>query len=206
MSNDTSGHTTKVTRYTENRDSGEVAMMSYTAVTTHQSMAESFVRELLRLSQKIIPDHDLTIEDLYSVCHIALDRKDRGAVMLEGRHLRGRIGEQFCRTERYKEAFSILVIKLEDEITSSSYDAVIDTLCERMRRTDLMFLFKYRIVLILPHTIRDACETLCVRIKELLVSAIVPTPRIDTAHLTCPNPKAQSASDVMDWAEDQLRI
>ncbi len=112
----------------------------------------AFVREMLRLAQKIIPDHELSIEDLMAICHMALDRREAGIVMLEGRHLRGRVAEQMSRADRYDEPFSLMVLRLEELPDKAAYESVVETLCERMRKTDLMFMFKHRIVLVLPHT------------------------------------------------------
>lgn len=203
MGNDGS---TVVTRVSANKDSGVQPLMSYTAVTTHREMAEAFVRELIRMGQQIMPDHDLTVEDLISICHIALDnKKDTGVVMLEGRHLRGRIGEQLSRGDRYKEPFSLMVLKLSEGSTKPEYEAVVDTLCERMRKTDLMFLFKSRVVLILPHTIKENCGMLAGRIAHLLKEAVNTGIDVEIEHLTYPDPDLPSKSSVLDWAEDQLR-
>lgn len=202
MGNDGS---TVVTRVSSNKDSSVQPMMSYTAVTTHREMAEAFVNELIRMGQRIMPDHDLTVEDLVSICHIALDKKDAGVVMLEGRHLRGRISEQLSRGDRYKEPFSLMVLRLSSETTRTEYEAVVDTLCERMRKTDLMFMFKSKIVLILPHTIKDNCGILAERIEHLLKEAVNTGIQVDINHLTYPDPGIESKSVVLDWTEDQLR-
>ena len=203
MSEDTTGQSTAVTRLDKKKEPG-AAQMSFTAVSTHQAMADAFVKELLRLGKKIMPDRDLSVEDLVSICHTAMDGRERGVVMLEGRHLRGRIGEQLSRAERYKESFSIFVIELESMRDTNSYDAVVDTLCERMRKTDLMFLFKYRVVLILPHTKHDGCEILSHRIRELLGSAMKEL-KIQMSFTTYPSDQFEKGSDVLDWAEDKIR-
>ncbi len=205
MPNDTTGQTTTVTRMKEKRESGETPLMSYTAVTSHQTMAEAFMNELVRVGQKMTPDRTLSMEDVLTICHVALDRKERGVVMLEGRHLRGRIGEQISRADRYKEAFSLLVLKLESVKNSVEYDSIVDTLCERMRKTDLMFLFKQRIVLILPHTHADACQLLSRRIQVLLKETVATKPNVEFGHMTYPNPEVTTTPQVLDWAEDQLR-
>ncbi len=208
MSEEETGQTTQSTMVTRRRDtqgSAEVPMMSYTAVTSHQTMAEAFMKEVVRLGQRMLPDHDLNIEDVLSICHLALKRKERGVVMLEGRHLRGRIGEQVSRADRYKEPFSLLVLNLDGLNDMITYDSVVDTLCERMRKTDLMFLFKYRIVLILPHTENKACEILSHRIQHLLEETVVSKPLPEFARLTYPDENILKTSQVLDWTEDQLR-
>lgn len=204
MSQDTSS-TTVVTKLTGDKDSKVQAAMSYTAVTSHKEMADAFVRELLRLGQKIIPDHEMTIEDLMSICHMALDRREAGIVMLEGRHLRGRVAEQISRADRYTEPFSLLVLKLEELPDKAAYESVVETLCERMRKTDLMFMFKHRIVLVLPHTPRKPRRMLEERIKCLLEAAFNDDLEINIDGLTYPDPNLEKKSFVLDWVEDHLR-
>ena len=207
MTQDSTGQTTKVAK---NKESGTAdhPLMSFTAVTTHKSMAAAFVKELIKAGQRMLPDKDLSPEDLLTICHVALDKREHGAIMLEGRHLRGRIGEQLSRAQRYKEPFSLLVLKFESGITPITYDAIVDTLCERMRDTDLMFLFKYRVVLLLPHTAQEAVQKLSTRILGLLETNVewpANLGRLEMATATFPDPEFHTASKMLDWAEDQIR-
>jgi len=196
---------TVVTRVTGKRDTDTHPMMSYTAVTSHREMAVAFVRELIRHGNRIMNDHELSIEDLVSICHLALAQRETGVMMLEGRHLRGRVSEQISRADRYNEPFSLMFVKLNASLDRSGYDSVVDTLCERMRKTDLMFIFKSRLALILPHTLKDPCATLATRVQQLLETAVA-TGIIDgIPTLTYPDPEITSRSQVLDWAEDQLR-
>ncbi|MFO8073113.1 MAG: hypothetical protein R6V85_14675 [Polyangia bacterium] len=204
MSEQGTGSSTVVTRVTKDKKDDHPSM-SYTAVTTHREMAEAFVRELLRVGQKIIPDHELDIEDLISICHAALDRREDGVQMLEGRHLRGRIGEQLSRADRYGEAFSVMVLGFDDSPDETTYEAVVDTLYERMRKTDLVFLFKARIVLILPHTNGRQIDQFNERIDGLLAAAFGMPPLISRDTLTYPSEGLPKPSAMLDWVEDKLR-
>lgn len=180
--------------------------MSFTAVTSHKAMAEAFVNELTRVAKQIIPERPLSAEDIVNICQIALqDKPDQSITMVGGRHLRARISEQVSRAKRYKEPFSLVVLNLANLTDKDDYDAIVDTLRERMRMTDLMFLFKYRIALLLPHTAKDACDILINRIQELIKICLVNMPNIDVTALTCPHPDFTRTSDVLDWAENQLR-
>jgi len=205
MTNDNQGSTV-VTRVTNEKKGSDVhPLMSYTAVTSHREMAVAFVRELIRHGNRIMNDHELSIEDLVTICHLALERRETGVMMLEGRHLRGRVSEQISRADRYKEPFSLMFLKLNAALDRSGYDSVVDTLCERMRKTDLMFIFKTRIALILPHTLKEPCAVLAARVQELLETAVT-TGIIDgIPTLTYPDPEITARSQVLDWAEDQLR-
>jgi hypothetical protein len=205
MSNENQGSTV-VTRVTSGKkDTDTHPMMSYTAVTSHREMAVAFVRELLRHGNRIMNDHELTIEDLVTICHLALERRETGVMMLEGRHLRARVSEQISRADRYKEPFSLIILKLNASLDRSGYDSVVDTLCERMRKTDLMFIFKSRLALILPHTQKEQCCMLAQRVQQLLETAVA-TGIIDAIPtLTYPDPEITARAHVLDWAEDQLR-
>ncbi|MCP4604732.1 MAG: hypothetical protein GY847_30125 [Proteobacteria bacterium] len=205
MSDESSSHTTMVTQAGKDKDSDESPMMSYTAVTSHQAMAEAFIRELVQLGQKMLPDHNLSTEDLITISQLALNRKENGVVILEGRHLRGRISEQISRAKRYKEPFSLLILKFDNQNDTSMYDSMVDTLCERLRKTDLMFLFKLRIALILPHTETEACQKLHERIKSLLKATVPPKKEVIFSKFTYPDDKEITASQILDWAEDELR-
>jgi len=203
---DDPNNTTVVTRVSAKRqETGEHPLMSYTAVTTHREMAQAFVNELMRVGQRIMPDHDLTMDDLVAICHLANEKAPRSLVMLEGRHLRSRISEQVSRADRYHEPFSLIVMRFVEESDRAAYDAVVDTLCERMRKTDLMFLFRSRIVLLLPHTKLDACQQLVTRVGALIDGVASPHPRIGTAALTYPSEEHPKGVMVLDWTEDQLR-
>ena len=196
---------TVITRVTGKKDSDIHPMMSYTAVTSHREMAVAFVRELIRHGNRIMNDHELTIEDLVTICHLALERRETGVLMLEGRHLRARIGEQISRADRYSEPFSLMILKLNSSLDRSGYDSVVDTLCERMRKTDMMFIFKSRLALILPHTQKDPCALLATRVKQLLETAVVTGIIDEIPTLTYPDPEITVRSQVLDWTEDQLR-
>ncbi len=200
----TSGSST-ITSLTKKRDPADHPLMSYTAVTSHQSMAEAFLEELISLGQKIMPDHVLTITDVLSICKVALKQGGPGVVVLEGRHLRGRISEQLSRADRYKESFSVLVLQFDNADDGNVYDSMVDTLCERMRKTDLLFLFRSRIVLVLPHTEAHACIALQKRILSLVDDAMNPKPEIGFHALTYPNPDLSRSMKVLDWVEDRLR-
>ncbi len=205
MTEDVSRRSTVVTRVSANKETGETPSMSYTAVTTHRTMAEAFVRKLLEAGQRIISDRDLTLEDLLAIYHLANDRREESVTMLEGRHMRGRVGDQLSRADRYGEPFSLMVLGLDQIPDRAAYDSVVDTLHERMRKTDLVFLFKTRIVLLLPHTNSPQVTQLTERLTGLLAAAFEVPPQIPLDSLTYPSPDIERSSAVLDWVEDHLR-
>jgi hypothetical protein len=97
------------------------------------------------------------------------------------------------------------VLNLDSVEDIEDYEAVVDTLRERMRQTDLIFLFKHRIVLLLPHTAASACQVLLDRIQALLKKAIDGLPDLPFNRLTFPNDTMVESMEVLDWAENKLR-
>jgi hypothetical protein len=87
----------------------------------------------------------------------------------------------------------------------SIYESIVDTLHESLRSTDLMFLFKSRIVLLLPHTARNARIILRNRIRILMETCVGDVSKIvDFKELTFPG-NLEDSTQVLDWTEDQLR-
>lgn len=206
MDNRGNENSTAVTKIEASKKVPTQPLMSFTAVTSHQAMASAFVSELLRSAQNLIPDRTLSAEDVMSIFQRALyDDKERSITMVSGRHLRSRISEQISRAKRYNEPFSLVALNLDNIIDPQDYDAIVDTLRERMRQTDLIFLFKYRIVLLLPHTEKPASRMLEERIRVLLKDCLINLPPVETASMTYPDPEIEKGMDVLDWAENQLR-
>lgn len=206
MNNQGDERQTSVTRVTNSKKSDEHPLMSFTAVMSHQAMAEAFINELVRVAQRIIPDRDISPQDLVSILQVAMaDRVEPSITMVGGRHLRARISEQVSRARRYNEPFSLLVLHLDNVTSSDDYEAIVDTLRERMRQTDFLFLFKVRIVILLPHADEVACSTLVGRIKNLVENCLANRLTLQMSHLTYPHSDLVKASDVLDWTENQLR-
>ncbi len=198
--------TTGVTKLSSNRRPPSHSIVSFTAVTSHKEMASAFVDEMVKVGQQMIPDRVLSAEDLLTIFQRALyDEKDRSITMVSGRHLRSRISEQVSRARRYNESFSLMVLKLDNITDLDDYEAIIDTLRERMRQSDLIFTFKYRIVILLPHTEKNACKILEERIHHLISNGLSLSSEVPITRLTFPDPELEKGMEVLDWAENQLR-
>ena len=205
MNSKGSDQPTAVTKISSSQKSDSHPLMSFTAVMTHQAMAEAFINELTRVAQKIIPDRDVTPHDIFNICQLALnDKIENSVTMVGGRHLRARITEQVSRARRYKEPFSLIAMNLDNISTPEDYESIVDTLRERMRHTDLLFLFKVRIVILLPHTEENSCSLLVGRIRTLIEQCLDKIPKIDMHYLTYPHPDMVKTSQILDWAENQL--
>ena len=205
MDNRGNDNPTAVTKVSVAKKVRSQPMMSFTAVTSHQAMAAAFVNEIVRMAQSLIPDRELTAEDLLSIFQRALNNDERSITMVSGRHLRSRISEQVSRARRYQEPFSIVVLKMDEVDDQEDYEAVVDTLRERMRQTDMIFLFKQRIVVLLPHTAEAAGAVLEERIETLIKNCLSNRPPVETARITFPNPKFDKGMEILDWTENQLR-
>ncbi|MCU0661855.1 MAG: hypothetical protein MUC50_05960 [Myxococcota bacterium] len=201
---DSTGSTT-VTRSASGKDPSESTALTYSEVISQKTVAETLVRKLLAHALGIIKDRPLTTKDLYKICQLALGSEKETVPILEGRHLRSRVSEQLSRAQRYKEPFSLLAIHLPGQIDSPSYDSVIDALAERMRDSDMLFTFKVCIVLLLPHTPKDGVQRLVGRVHTLLAATHKEGPALTMNSLTYPDPSITKRSEVLDWAEDQLR-
>ena len=194
-----------ITTIGANLDSEIAAQRTYTAVTTQGALAAELVHHILGFCERLIADRKLTIEDLITICHAAMETESNGVRLLEGKFMRGRISEQLSRTKRYGEKFSMVAIKLSHQIRNSQYDALLDVLRERLRTSDMVFTFRHRIMLILPHATDNNTDLLIKRIKNLVDASFRSTPIIDVAKLNFPSAEITRSSQILDWAEDQLR-
>lgn len=204
MTKDRETHS-EITRLGAHLDTQIAKQMTYTNVTSEGDLAAELVHHILGFCERLIPDRKLTIEDLITICHAALNTESGGVRLLEGKFLRGRISEQLSRSRRYGETFSMLAIKLSPKTTSSQYEALIDVLRERLRTSDAVFTFKRRIILLLPHIDEASTLMLIRRVQGLVDASFRATPILGIEKLCFPDPSITRSSQVLDWAEDQLR-
>jgi hypothetical protein len=177
--------------------------MSYTAITSNREMAGSFSRYLLAAANKMSP-REWSVQDLADVLTFVLEGGDSPVQFIEGRYLRKRIREQIARAERYKEPFSIMVLALSQGAMMESYEGLVDLLSERLRRSDMVFLYKHRVAVLLPHTPLDVMERLEERIAKL-ARATLGLRDIEFMVASYPAEQFGTPEEVLDWVEDQLR-
>jgi GGDEF domain-containing protein len=180
-------------------------LMSYTAVSSDREMASAFVRQLLHAAGKMIPTREWSTQDLRDILTFVLEGGVEPVPMLEGRYLRKRLKEQLARAERYQESFSLMFIGLSENADSIHHQSLVDLLMERLRRSDMLFLYRRKVAIILPHTNDKAAEGLIARIRSLAAATIPPEIQMEVLNRTYPGPDFAHAGDVLDWAEDQLR-
>jgi hypothetical protein len=181
----------------------EFPEMSYTAITGNREMAGSFSRYLLAAAAKMVP-RQWSVQDLSDVLNFVLEGGETPVQFIEGRYLRKRIREQIARAERYKEPFAMMVLALSDEMDAIGNESLVDLLTERLRRSDMVFLYRHRVAIILPHTPFGVLEKLQERITKL-AHATLGLRQIRFAVAAYPDEKFESPERVLDWVEDQLR-
>jgi hypothetical protein len=177
--------------------------MSFTAITSNREMAGSFSRYLLAAASKMVP-RNWSVQDLSDVLTFVLEGGDNPVQFIEGRYLRKRVREQVARADRYKEPFSIMVILLAGIVDDETYESLVDLLTERLRRSDMVFLYRHRVAVVLPHTPCGVLEGLEERIGKL-ASATLGLRNVQFKDASYPDSKFESPEKVLDWVEDQLR-
>jgi GGDEF domain-containing protein len=180
-------------------------LMSYTAVTSDREMASGFVRQLLQAAAKMIPAREWSVQDLRDILTFVIEGGVDVVPMLEGRYLRKRLKEQLARAERYQEPFSLMFIGVGEDVDQIHHQSLVDLLGERLRRSDMVFLYRRKAAIILPHTNEKAAEGLIARIRSLATATIPPEVQIEVLIRTYPHADFPHPADVLDWAEDQLR-
>ena len=171
-------------------------------------LAQRLARRLAEAAREIAPGRDWSMEDLRDVLEVAVrgPREDRVHI-LEGRYFRKRLREQCALAERYGDPFSCVVVTLvrgESE-GGHTYASVLDAISERLRRSDMVFLYRRRFAMILPRMRPGSLGPLVDRITEL-VSQAQEWPVLETVQsLSYPDAVLQDTQAVLDWAEDRLR-
>jgi hypothetical protein len=182
----------------------EFPSMSYTAVTSNREMAGGFTRYLLAAAGRMVP-REWSVQDLSDILTFVLEGGDSPVQFIEGRYLRKRIREQVARADRYAEPFSMLVLRMEEEPGREDVqESLVDVLTERLRRSDMVFLYRHRIAILLPHTPAAVLSRLQERIRRL-AEASLGLKEIGFEAASYPGEEFGRPDDVLDWVEDRLR-
>jgi hypothetical protein len=76
---------------------------------------------------------------------------------------------------------------------------------ERLRKTDMVFLYKRRFALVLPRMRAESLEPLIERVRELVAVGAGEDVVEGIDALVYPDEQHAETQAVLDWAEDQLR-
>lgn len=169
-------------------------------------LANRFARQVADLANGVIPGRHWSVEDLRDILEAAVRGKRReGVRIVEGRYFRKRVREQCALADRYGDPFAVVVISLLLEPTNGVYQSVLDAIVERLRRTDMVFLYKRRFALVLPRMRDESLGPLVERVRELIGVGVGETAIEEIVSLVYPHADHDDTQAVLDWAEDQLR-
>lgn len=169
-------------------------------------LAQQFARRLALAAKDVVPAADWSVEDLRDVLEVAIQGAPPDAVrVVEGRYLRKRVREQCAYAERYGEPFALVVLKLVPEPADGVYHRALDVLVERLRRSDMMAIYKRRLALLLPRVHPTGVPGLLERIGAAMDEA-VGRPVVEAAPVALfPDPQFPDTQSMLDWLEDRLR-
>lgn len=169
-------------------------------------LAQRFARQVADLAVEVIPGRQWSVEDLRDILEAAVrGRRREGVRIVEGRYFRKRVREQCALADRYGDPFAVVVISLLPEPQGGVYQSVLDAVVERLRRTDMVFLYKRRFALVLPRMRPESLQALVERVRQLIGVGAGEGVIEEIESLVYPNPKQNETQAVLDWAEDQLR-
>lgn len=170
-------------------------------------LAQRLARRIAALAHDVAPGREWSIENIRDVFEVACRGPQVDKVqVLEGRYFRKRLREQCALAERYGDPFAIVVVRLDDALDSTAlYDSVLDAITDRLRRTDMVFLYKRRFALILPRMRAVSLGPLIGRLERLVQVGAGGEVIDHVTTLVYPDPEHADTQAVLDWAEDQLR-
>jgi len=168
-------------------------------------LAQRFARKLASLARQV-SERDWTPEELRDVLEVAVHGSPQQAArVLEGRYFRKRLREQLNLADRYGDSFAVAVISMKTNVTDGTYSSVLDAVTERLRRTDMVFLYRRRFALVLPRMRHTALQPLIERVRELIAVGAGTKAIEGISSQVYPNRTMDDAHQLLDWAEDQLR-
>lgn len=181
-------------------------VFDYEGVSKDHKSAERFVRRMLDAATLLVPDHEWSEDDLREVIDFATASAADAVPVLSARQYRKRLREEAARADRYKQTFSTMIVRLADKGEDEDYASVLDALIERLRKTDLVFLYKRHVAILLPHTGAPVLITLVGRIRALIAAvASVDADEIGIESLSYPSRAMPSADALLVWAETNLK-
>ena len=187
-------------------DLSELDEADLATICADPMLANRFARQFAELASEVVPGRRWSVEDLRDILEAAVRGRQReGVRIVEGRYFRKRVREHCALADRYGDPFAVVVISLHPEPTDGVYQSVLDAVVERLRRTDMVFLYKRRFALILPRMRDEALAPLVERVRELISVGVGDNAVEEIESLVYPNPTHLDTQSVLDWAEDQLR-
>lgn len=175
-------------------------------------LAQQFARRLAQFAREITPGREWSIEDLRDVLEVAvLGAPEEAARVVEGRYLRKRVRTHCSFAERYREPFALVVLQLLPEPADGAYAKAVHAIAPRLRRADMIAVYKRRVALLLPRMSHEAIGALTQRVWPTFDAAVGSrvVERVPAIVFPGPDPSTgialEGAQAVLDWLEDQLR-
>lgn len=181
-------------------------VFDFESISKDPKSAERFVRRLLDAATLLVPDHEWTEDDLREVIDFSGASASDAVPVLSARQYRKRLREESARADRYKQTFSTMIVNLTEKGEDEDYASVLDALIERLRKTDLVFLYKRHVAILLPHTGAPVLTTLVGRIRALIAAvASVDADEIGIASCSYPSREMPSGDALLTWADANLK-
>lgn len=190
----------------EDDENDAIATGDLERICADPALAQRFARRLASLAREAMPGREWTPEDLRDVLEVAVHgTPQRSARILEGRYFRKRLREQVNLADRYGDTFAVVVLSMVEGVSREVYSSVLDAVTDRLRNTDMVFLYRRRFALVLPRLRQATLGPLLERVKAL-VAVGAGTQALESINsLVYPESEVEEGSAVLDWAEDQLR-
>jgi len=186
-------------------DLSELDTADLETICSDPLLADRFARRVAEIASDELGGR-WSIEDLRDIFEAAVrGKRHEGVRIVEGRYFRKRVREQCALADRYGDPFAVVVISLRTEPTEGVYQSVLDAVVERLRRTDMVFLYRRRFALVLPRMRAESLAPLIARVRELIGVGAGADSVEEIDQLVYPNASVKDTQGVLDWAEDQLR-
>lgn len=187
-------------------DLSELEEADLATICSDPLLAQRFAKHIVKAAEGSVPGGPWSIEDLRDMLDAAIRGQRReGVRIVEGRYFRKRVREQCALADRYGDPFAVVVISLRKEPQVGVYQSVLDAVVERLRSTDMVFLYKRRYALVLPRMRGETLGPLIARVKELIAVGAGDDVVDEIQSLVYPDADHADTQAVLDWAEDQLR-
>lgn len=175
-------------------------------IKSDPALAQQFARRLAGIAKDLSPHAAWSLEDLRDVLEVAIQGTQESSRIVEGRYLRKRVREQVAYADRYGESFALVVVRLAPEPTPGLYAGAAQQVVEKLRRSDMITVYRRRIAMLLPRMRREALDPLVARVRARLDADAGRRVVEDVEHLVYPADQQGDTQSVLDWLEDQLRV
>ena len=164
---------------------------------------KKFVDHLLAAARAMVPNKEWNQNELLDILLDIASKSEKEIEIHKGRRFRTHLRKLLDIAEKYKDPFSIVIIKLRNK---EYYDRVLDILSEKLRSSDEIFLYKDRLVGLLPSTSEKVVEPLLDRIEFLMNELLDMTTESYSIEIaTFPSKLYRSKTEFVEWINNNLQ-